>query len=87
MKYFEIGDLVTIKTIRDLQDIEKDRGVIVKELSELKFGKPIYRVIWQDSMKESYEPHEYLERYNEERRLSESKRPSKSSTKSPKTPE
>ena len=50
MKYFEIGDLVTIKTIRDLQDIEKDRGVIVKELSELKFGKPIYRVIWQDSM-------------------------------------
>ena len=54
MKDFEVGDLVTIKTIRDLQDIEKDRGVIVKELSELKFGKPIYRVIWQDSMKESY---------------------------------
>ena len=86
MKNFEVGDLVTIKTIRDLQDIEKDRGVIVKELSELKFGKPIYRVIWQDRMTESYEPHEYLEKYNEEKRLPENKRHSTSSTKSPPTP-
>ena len=86
MKHFEVGDLVTIKTIRDLQDIEKSRGVIVKALSELKFGKPIYRVIWQDSMKESYEPYEYLEQYDEKKRLSKEVRSNTGGSKPPRTP-
>ena len=86
MKDFEVGDLVTIKTIRDLQDIEKSRGGIVKELSELKFGKPIYRVIWQDSMKESYEPYEYLEQYDEKKRLSKEVRSNTGGSKPPRTP-
>ena len=59
---FKVGDLVKVK-----QGI-KSAGIIIKELSETTYGKPIYQVVWQNhEVKESYETHENLEKYDEER--------------------
>ena len=59
---FKVGDLVKVK------NGIKSAGIIVKKLSEVSYGRPIYQIIWQnDTMKESYEPHENLEKYDEEK--------------------
>ena len=59
---FKVGDLVRTK-----QGINS-AGIIIKKLSEVSYGKPIYQIAWQnDTMKESYEPHENLEKYDEEK--------------------
>jgi len=65
---FKIGDLVKTR------DTRKSAGIIIKELSETTYGKPIYQVVWQNhEVKETYEPHENLEKCNEETGLSEKK--------------
>jgi beta-galactosidase GanA len=82
MKELKVGDLVKTR------DIRKSAGIIIKKLSETTYGKSIYQIVWQNNtQKESYEPHENLEKCDEKTRLSEKKRHSASSTKSPSTPE
>ena len=82
MKELKVGDLVKAK------DVRKSAGIIIKKLSETTYGKPIYQIVWQNNtQKESYEPHENLEKCDEKTRLSEKKRHSTGSTKSPPTPE
>ena len=68
MNEFEIGDLVRIK--KEGQKLlfppNKSAGIIVKKLSKISYGKPIYQIVWQnDTKKESYEPHENLEKCSE----------------------
>ena len=59
---FKVGDLVKVKTGI------KSAGIIIKKLSEVSYGKPIYQIVWQnDTKRESYEPHENLEKYDEEK--------------------
>jgi len=57
---FKRGELVKAKNGTNVA------GIIVKKLSETSYGKPIYQIVWQnDTKKESYEPHENLEKYSE----------------------
>jgi len=59
---FKVGDLVKTR------DSRKSAGIIVKELSETTYGKPIYQIVWQNhEVKEGYETHENLEKCNEEK--------------------
>ena len=59
---FKVGDLVKTR------DSRKSAGIIIKELSETTYGKPIYQVVWQNhEIKESYETHENLEKCDEEK--------------------
>ena len=59
---FKVGDLVKTR------DSRKSAGIIVKELSETTYGKPIYQIVWQNhDVKESCETHENLEKCNEEK--------------------
>ena len=82
MKELKVGDLVKAR------DFRKSAGIIIKKLNETTYGKSIYQIVWQNNIqKESYEPHENLEKCDEKTRLSEKKRHSTSSTKSPSTPE
>jgi len=82
MKELKVGDLVKTR------DVRKSAGIIIKKLNETTYGKPIYQIVWQNNIqKESYEPHENLEICDEKTRLSEKKRHSACSTKSPPTPE
>ena len=65
---FKVGDLVKVKNGIN------SAGIIIKELSETSYGKSIYQIVWQDnSHKETYEPHENLEKYDEKTGLSEKK--------------
>jgi len=68
MNEFEIGDLVKIKKRGQklLFPPNNSAGIIIKKLSEISYGKPIYKIVWQnDTVKESYEPHENLEKCSE----------------------
>ena len=59
---FKVGDLVKVKNGIN------SAGIIIKKLSEVSYGKPIYQIVWQnDAIRESYEPHENLEKYDEEK--------------------
>ncbi len=67
---FEVGDLVRVKKggQKLLFPPNKSAGIIVKKLSEVSYGKPIYQIVWQnDTKRESYETHENLEKYDEEK--------------------
>ena len=65
---FKVGDLVKTR------DSRKSAGIIIKELSETTYGKSIYQVVWQNhEVKESYETHENLEKYDEKTGLPEKK--------------
>jgi len=80
MKELKVGDLVNTR------DVRKSAGIIIKKLSEMTYGKSIYQIVWQNNaQKESYEPHENLEKCDEKTRLPEKRRHSTSSTKSPST--
>ena len=81
MKELKVGDLVKTR------DVRKSAGIIIKKLSEVSYGKPIYQIVWQNNIqKESYETHENLEKCDEKTRLSEKKRHSTSSPESSSTP-
>jgi len=67
---FEVGDLVRVKKggQKLLFPLNKSAGIIIKKLSEVSYGKPIYQIVWQnDTKRESYEPHENLEKYDEKK--------------------
>ena len=66
INFFEVGDLVKSK------NGTKPTGVIVKKLSEVNYGKPIYQIYWQNNtVQESYEIHENLEKHDEKRTIPE----------------
>ena len=67
---FKVGDLVKIKPKGQklVHAPNNSAGIIVKKLSDSSYGKPIFHIVWQnDTKKESYEPHENLEKCNEEK--------------------
>ena len=49
MNEFEIGDLVKIRKRGQklLFPPNNSAGIIIKKLSEVSYGKPIYQIVWQ----------------------------------------
>jgi len=67
---FKVGDLVKVKDKAQklVHPANNSAGIIVKKLSKSSYGKSIYQIVWQNNIiKETYEPHENLEEYNEEK--------------------